>query len=188
MPKETNKKNKNTKENSTTSRITRSESASRISSTNPINDSNSPAASNKRKANQTSPLISPEAKKITQSKMSKPITLADLQSLPEKQTLFLEQRTASIKEEIRNEIKTMSDELKATFHGEITKLHDRVDAIATNVSSQLSSLRTDIDNCVNRLNGTADDLARIGKLNELKINGIAHTNNENLHEIFRSIA
>lgn len=82
----------------------------------------------------------------------------------------------------------MSDNLKSSFQAEISKLHERVDAIESNVSSQISVLRTDIDNCTNRIDSTDDDLKRISKLNELKIDGIAQTSNENLHEIFCSIA
>lgn len=181
MPNKTNETNKNNNKNRATPRITRSTFASRATNEHKPNDINNPISTNKRKANQTSPTNSPEAKTTTHSKMSNPVTLADIQSRFGKQT-------ATIKEEIKSEIKIMSDELKASFHGEISKLHERVDAIETNVASQLSSVRSDIDSCVNRLNSTNDDLARIGELNKLKINGIAHINNENLKDIFCSIA
>lgn len=132
----------------------------------------------KRKA--TSPNSSPTAKKVTQDKMAQ-FTLEDIEKLMEKQS-------ASIKDNIKNEVKSMGDDLKENFRGEIKKLYERVNAIETNVSKQISELKADFDSCVNRLNNTEDDLIRISKLNELKINGIAYTANENLVEIFNSIA
>lgn len=160
---------------SSTSRLTRS------SAKNNLTDISSPSESTKRKASETSPTHLPEAKKTTQSKMSNPITLADLQAL-------LEQQTTVIKNEIKTEIKSMSDELKLNFQTELSKLHERVEAVENSVSSQMSNLKADIDKCVNRLNSNDDDLIRIQKLNELKINGIPHTANENLYAIFCSIA
>lgn len=159
----------------------RTRSTTRSTNNQQTIDTNPQSLTPKRKVSDTSPTKSPEAKKITQSKMTTPVTLADIASL-------LKEQTAAIKDDIKNEIKIIGEELKASFHYEITKLHERVDAIETNASSRLMDLKTDVDKCVNRLNNTDDNLARIGKLNELKINGIAHTNNENLHDIFCSIA
>lgn len=82
----------------------------------------------------------------------------------------------------------MSDELKANFQSELAKLNDQVEAIESIVTGQISNLRADIDKCVDRLNANDDDLIRIQRLNELKINGIAHVNGENLCEVFNSIA
>lgn len=176
------KKNNKTKQKSTVpcqTRSTRASSASRLIEQHNV-DSNTLTTTRKRRASESSPTKLPEAKKTTHSNMST-ITLDDLQKL-------LQQQTATIKNDIQQEIKVMSDDLKASFHSEITKLNERVDAIESNALSQLTCLKNDIDNCVNRLNGTDDDFVRITKLNELKISGIAHSTNENLHEIFCSIA
>lgn len=170
---------KNTKNNSATSRMTRSQSQSQLSEI--ISSQESPAiTTNKRKKADSSPTKSPTAKKPTQTNMSTP-TLNEIAELLDKQT-------KSLKEEFKNEMKAASDELKVSFQDELNKLHKKVESIETNVSSQITNLRTEIDNCVNRLNNTEDDFIRIGRLNELKINGIAHTNNENLTKIFGSIA
>lgn len=138
-----------------------------------LSEVDSSTTTQKRKA--TSPNQTPEAKKTTQPIMT--VTLADLEAMFEKQTATLNQS-----------MKTMGDELKMSFLDEIKKLHERVDSIEVNVSDQISCLRTDVDTCINRLNSNDDDLVRISKLNELRINGIAHTNNENVHDIFCAIA
>lgn len=178
MPNNTN--NKNTKPNSIEQRRTRSYSASRLPDRQKIADTKSPPTTKKRKTSESSPTKLPVAKKPTHTKMAA-ATLDDLKRL-------LQQQTETIKNDIQMEMKVMSDDLKASFHTELTKLNERVDAIESSVSSQISHLKVDIDSCVNRLNSTDDDFARIAKLNEWKISGIAHANNENLTEIFSSIA
>lgn len=185
MPNYTTNKTK-TKHNPSSRRL-RSSSASRVLDQQPTSvivpiSSAATTTTNKRRieSNELSPTNSTKAPEAKKANMST-ITLADL-------TRLLEQQTASIKSDFQLEMKTMSDDLKASFHSEITKLNDRVDAIESSVSSQLSSLKTDIVNCENRLNGTDDDFARIAKLNELKISGIAHSTNEKLHDILSSIA
>lgn len=50
------------------------------------------------------------------------------------------------------------------------------------VQKQINELKSNIEQ------QTTDKLQRMAKLNELKITGIAHTNEENLNEIFKAIA
>lgn len=180
MPTNTNTNNKNTKPISIEQRQTRSSSASRLLDRHKIVDTKSSSSTKKCKTSESSPTKLPVAKKPTHMNMTT-ATLDDLKQL-------LQQQTQTIKNDIQLEIKAMSDDLKASFHIELTKLNERVDAIESSVSSQISHLKVDIDSCVNRLNGTDDDFARIAKLNELKISGIAHANNENLIETFGAIA
>lgn len=155
-----------------TSQPHRTRSATRLIN-QAISEVDTSPTTQKRKA--TSPNQTPEAKKTIQPTMS--ITLADLEAMFEKQTATLNQS-----------MKTMGDELKLSFLDEIKNLHERVEAIESNVSVQISCLRTDVDTCINRVNSNDDDLIRMSKLNELRINGIAHTSNENMHDIFCSIA
>lgn len=174
--------NNKTNRNSNERRQLRSSSASRLLDQHHNTENKSLKITKKRKKSesQISPSTSPVAKKPTHSKMST-VTLEAIQQL-------LHQQTESIKNDIQVEMKAMSEDLKASFHSELIKLNERVDAIESNVSSQLLNLKSDIDKCVNRLDVADDDFARITKLNELKITGIAHSHSENLPEIFCSIA
>lgn len=165
-------KSKKTNTNTSTNKPPRTRSATRPTDQS-LSEVDTSTPTQKRKA--TSPSQIPEAKKTIQPTMA--VTLGDLEAMFEKQTATINQN-----------MKTVGDELKLSFLDEIKKLHERVDAIESNVSDQISCLRTDVDTCINRLNSNDDDLIRISKLNELKINGIAHTNNENVRDIFCAIA
>lgn len=161
---------------------TRSTSANKpIENLNQNINSNKSAKSSKRKATNTSPTtITPEAKKTTANKMTG-ISIDDLERIMERQ---MEKQTQAIK----NEIKSLGDELKANLEGQIVKNNDRIDEMQEHVNAQLQDVRTDVDKCIEQLDLGEDNNKRIALLNELKLNGIAHRSGENLKEIFMTIA
>lgn len=112
---------------------------------------------------------------------SAPLTLDTIRSL-------LAEQTQSIQTSMQNEMKILGDGIKAELQSQITQIHEKIDANQANVQSQINDLKVNVEKCTEQMNGTDDDFQRISKLNELKINGIAHTNNENLNEIFNEIA
>lgn len=138
---------------------------------------------NKRKAVCSPTTVTPEAKKTTAKKMA--LTLDELDQLFEKQTQKLQ---FHMQQTIKEEMKTLGDELKANLDTQIDKINTRIDSIQESVNVQLNDVRADIYNCTEKLKLNDEDSRRISVPNELKLNGIAHSTNENLNEIFLSIA
>lgn len=140
---------------------------------------------NKRNRNNlSSPESTPPPKKA-QANMSSdgdPLTIDILRAL-------MGEQTNAIQNCMRDEMKTLSDNIKSEFQTQITQLNDKIDANQANVQAQINELKSDVDQCMKKAaNHDDDDLKRIAKLNELKISGISHTNGENLIEIFGAIA
>lgn len=156
---------------------TRSRSSNRPAINYNENTNRRPSSkNNKRKASNSSPTTtSPEAKKTTASKMS--ISLADIEKL-------LEKHTVQIKEEMKN----VGNEIKTNLEGQMEKINKRIDSIQDHFDEKLKEVRTDVDKCIEQLDMGDETNTRISLLNELKLNGIAHSNGENLKEIFQSIA
>lgn len=102
--------------------------------------------------------------------------------------MLLTEQTQSIQVGIRNEIKTMGDDIKAELQAKITQLNDKIDKNQSNVQIQMNALKSDVEKCMERTMNDNDDFQRMAKSNELKISGIAYINNENLNEIFKAIA
>lgn len=139
---------------------------------------------NKRDRSDLSPETTtkePPNKTQIMSNPSETFTLADIKKL-------LGEQTTSIQQSIENEIKRMGDDIKAEFQVKITALNEKIEANHSNVQTQINAMKMDIENIKGQPNGGDDDLQRISKLNELKITGIAHANNENLNAIFGEIA
>lgn len=82
----------------------------------------------------------------------------------------------------------MGDEIKSEFQTKITQLNDKIDANQKNVQQQINDLKSNVTQCMEQTAGTDDVMQRVMKLNELKINGIAYKNDENLCQIFSEIA
>lgn len=88
---------------------------------------------------------------------------------------------------MQNEIKSFSESIKAEFQSQLTKLNDKIDTNQANVQ-QINELKSNFEQGLEQTNGADDDLKRISKLNELKINGIAHASDQNLNQIFSEMA
>lgn len=149
---------------------------------------NTPANNKQTPKRDRSDLSSPEAieppKKaliMSTNDANKPLTIADIQ-------LLFKEQTASIQGTIRDEMRIMGDDIKAEFQTKITQLQEQVEANKMNVQTQINEMKSDIAMCMGQSNSADDDLQRISKLNELKITGIVHANNENLNVIFSEIA
>lgn len=101
--------------------------------------------------------------------------------------LFAEQ-ASSIRSVIREEVKILGDELQLNLESQLLQLNDKGVNIQTDFRSQIDKLTSDIETCRHDNNNNDDDMQRMNKLNELKITGIAHASNQNLHLIFCEIA
>lgn len=143
-----------------------------------------PTNTKKRKANDSSPSkLTPEPKKGTASKMA--LTLDDLKELFDKQTDKIQ---SHVQLTIKNEMKILSEELKANLDSQIDKINQRIESIQESVNVQFNEVRAEIYDCSEKLKLTEEDSKRISVLNELRLKGIAHSRDENLNEIFLSIA
>lgn len=113
--------------------------------------------------------------------------MAELNTLFEKQTSSIQ---IAVKQTIVDEIKILGDEFKINLDKQLTQINECIESVEQNVNSQISDLRTDVSKCIQHLDYNDDDLNRLARLTDLKINGIACLNesNENLQEIFCSIA
>lgn len=132
----------------------------------------------------SSPESTPPPKIPTITSMTtenQPLTLEAIRAL-------LTEQTSLITTSLRSEMKTLGDEIKSEFQMKISQINEKIDANQENVQQQINSLKSNVAQCMEQATGTDDDMQRLLKLNELKINGIAYNNNENLCQIFTEIA
>lgn len=101
---------------------------------------------------------------------------------------IMKQQMETHTQTLKNEIKTMGDEIKANIDCQIAKIHERIDGIQVQVNTQFNAVRADVDRCMEHLDLSDDNNKRITLMNELKLNGINHSNGENLNEFFLSLA
>lgn len=135
-------------------------------------------ASTKRQRNLSSPESSPIPKiPAIMSNTNAPLTIEAITSL-------LTQQTQSL----QTSMQTLCNDIKAEFQSQIIQLNDKIDANQAIVQKQITDLQSNVEKCMEQTNGTDDDLQRMSKLNELKISGIVHTNDQNLNDIFIEIA
>lgn len=163
--------------------VTRSDSSERPVIDYSETKSRKTPTTNKRKANSSPTTFSPESKKTTSTKMS--ITADDIEKLLKKQTETLQ---SSIQQTIKQEMKVLGDELKANLDAQVAQINDRIDSMQKDTNIQLNAVRAEVFGCTENLKLNEEDTKRISKLNELRLKGIAHTNGENLKDVFLSIA
>lgn len=163
--------------------ITRSNSSERPVINYSETRSKKTPTSNKRKANSSPTKLSPESKKSTTTKMS--ITADDIQKMLNNQTETLQ---SNIQRTIKHEMKILGDEIKANLDAQIAQINARIDSMQNDTTAQLNAVRADVFGCTESLKLNEEDTKRISKLNELRLKGIAHTNGENLKDVFLSIA
>lgn len=133
----------------------------------------------KRKVTSTSPTtITPNAKKTTATMTA---SIDDIERLMER---HIDKQTKSIKDEI----KALGDELKSSFENQIVRINERIEGLQDQFQTQLADVRSDVNKCIEQLDLGEENNKRIALLNELKLNGIAHNNGENLNKIFLDVA
>lgn len=133
---------------------------------------------------------------ITMPNNDKPLTIDAIRELFADQTKSLESsmrneiaaQTKQLETSIRSEMKVLSDEMKLEFQAKITQLNDKIDANQMNVQQEINELKSNVSNCIEHNACNDDDMQRMLKLCELKINGIAYKSDEKLNDIFGEIA
>lgn len=130
---------------------------------------------------ESTPIPPPKKTPAIMSSNDRPLTIDTIRAL-------LHEQTNSIQNCMRNEMKTLSDNIKAEFQLQITQINDKIDANQASVQSQINELKSNVDQCMTQTGNNEDDVKRTAKLNELKIIGISHTNSENLSAIFDLMA
>lgn len=136
----------------------------------------------KRKAisNPASPNSTPQSK-IQAMGDSKPITIDELK-------LLLSEQTSKITQQLSDQMNSLGNEIKESLQTQILQTNQRIDSIQSNVDKQLTTIQSELTGCVDKITNTDNEIARFSKLNELRINGIAHTDGENLRLHFNAIA
>lgn len=179
--------NQSTPTISTRTRLKRSNSASDIiknsNSTSKSKQTSSKQTTNKRKLHTTSP-TEPSNSAKKQTTMAT-LTIDDIKALLTNQTDQLQQTIVSA---VRSEVQALGNELKASIQSEIDRIDKKIDSVQQQYVTELTDLRSSVNHCVDRMNYSQDDFARIAKSNALKLSGLAHSTNENLQEIFIKIA
>lgn len=85
-------------------------------------------------------------------------------------------------------MQSLGTKLKQSLQNELASLNQRIDSVQNQYLSELNELRSSVNHCMEKMDSTDDDFARMSKLNALKLSGIAHSANENLQELFEKIA
>lgn len=106
-----------------------------------------------------------------------PVTIDIIRTLLAEQTQLL-----------NTNMQQLSDDIKSEFQAKISQLNEKIDSNQKNVQQQINELKSNVTRCMEHTTGADDEMQRIMKLNELKISGIAHENDEKLNEIFTKIA
>lgn len=101
---------------------------------------------------------------------------------------LLQEQTKAIDMNMKTQMDKMSEEIRAEMQTKLNELHEKIDTNQKSMQSQIDKLKNNVDKCMEQASGTDDDMQRMAKLNELKIRGIEHTNQENLNNIFTDIA
>lgn len=113
------------------------------------------------------------------------LTIDDVKSLLAQQTKELQ---ASISSAVQTEVQALGNELKSSFSSEIARIDQRINDVQQQYVNEIASLRSSVDKCSNQSDNSDDDYVRMTKMNSLKLSGLAHSTNENLHETFTKIA
>lgn len=141
--------------------------------------------SKRNRSNPSSPESTPPTKIPTKPKTmpntNQVLTIDAIRSL-------LAEQTNSLRTSIRDEMKALGDEIKSEFQAKITQINEKIVANQECVQQQINELKSNVTQCMEQKAGTDDDMQRIIKLNELKINGIAYRNDENLCKVFNEIS
>lgn len=142
-----------------------------------------PSGKRKAESNPTSPNSTPLSKisALGMGDADQPVTIVDLKAL-------MELQTKTIMNSLGVEFDRLANELKISFQGQLAETNKRIDAVETDMSNQIHSIKNDVGNCINQMHTTTDDFHRITKLNELRINGIPFDKDENLLNIYTEIA
>lgn len=170
---------KKSETNQTTSKPNSSANSSASNGTKQTNKRTNQAMS----STESSPEKLPKPKKtpLTIGDANRPVTLAELVSL-------LSDQTKNIQRNFNTELKALGNEIKAGLDEQLAHMNNKIEEVKSNVQAQLDVMKTDIARIQTQPNINDDDFKRIAKLNELRINGIEHTANQNLNQIFLSIA
>lgn len=138
--------------------------------------------SKKRRAisNPTSPSSTPHSKILAMGE-SQPISIDQLKML-------LLDQTKSITQKLSEQMNSLGKEIKESLQSQIAQTNQRMDSIETNVNKQLTTIQSDVSSCIEKISNTENEIARLSKLNELRINGIPYSNEENIHQHFNAIA
>lgn len=106
--------------------------------------------------------------------------------------LLLLEQTASITQKITDQLTekmtSLGQEIKESLQSQIAQTNQRMDSIETSVNKQLTVIQAEVSHCIERVSNTENELTRLSKLNELRINGITYSQGENLQLHFNSIA
>lgn len=141
-----------------------------------------PLSTKRSHGNLSSPESAPISKiQATMPNTSEPLTIDAI-------TKLLQEQTKIIQTSMQNDMVSLGNAIKSELQTQIKHLNDKIEANQTNVQKQIDELKSNVDQCTNKMSNSDDDLQRISKLNELKISGISHTNDQNLNAIFNDIA
>lgn len=168
----------------TRARLLRSQSTDNIPlKTSSTTRSQKTTPTSKRKIDSTSPnkITSIAKKKSTMAT----ITYDDFQKLLTQQT---QQLQATISSTVQTEVQALGNELKQSFQTEISRIDKRIDEVQQHYVSEIAQLRSDVSQCIDKIDNSDDYFARTAKMNSLKLTGLAHATNENLQETFTKIA
>lgn len=85
-------------------------------------------------------------------------------------------------------LETKLNDLATCVNTDISTLKESVDDFKANVTSELGTIKQHIDNHSHRLDNAEDDIQRLQRNQELRLVGFQHKDNENLSELFGTIA
>lgn len=85
-------------------------------------------------------------------------------------------------------ISLLAEKVSEYVKKEISSLKTSMDTFTSTISSQITVIESKLNNHDYRLSNNEDDIERISLLNQLRLVGIPFNTNENLTELFESLA
>lgn len=93
-----------------------------------------------------------------------------------------------VRDEFTIELKKLGDKVESDFKTQIDSMNDKITATSKNFTNELNTINKEIIICKEAIKSNENDVDRMLLMNNLKITGIPHTENENLNELFLKIA
>lgn len=122
-------------------------------------------------------------KKIKKSSLIK-AEMEDIKKFIAEQLAGVSKQITDTKNALDQKISSLDDDLK----NDLSNIKLAMDSFSSNVTHELSSLKSEIIKHDQRINNNTDDIDRIQLLNQLRVTGVPSSENEDLKLVFDKIA
>lgn len=114
--------------------------------------------------------------------------MEEIEKIIKKSLLGVTNKITEAQESLDNKITQMGNTISNEFKTEIDALKSAMDSFQTDISNRVSCFETELDDHNKRLTNNEDDIDRVTLLSQLRITGYPYKDDENLNDLFTTIA